>query len=264
MGWGVSHHQPDVAPELGALDPVFRLPSRHSQGDLYYQRGRVVEYELAQGDQNQGIVPQPGSRYETAVSGSGAHRQEVDYAGAELEGRLAALLDSARRPRTESRVGVNRHSMKNRKKNISGMGALPPNPRDLSLSRQDSWTGRRAAARHLGIPAPESALGLRLRRALPSAQVRSVYQGRVYKSLAVYTKNLTRPGAPSPPAQIRTCGITAYGSYLGCLTSKRTFGCGCRILALGIHRPTNDRNRAQIIRSRWLRRRSARYQCQIT
>src|SRR5579863_9615515 len=193
MGWGVSHHQPDVAPELGALDPVFRLPSRHSQGDLYYQRGRVVEYELAQGDQNQGIVPQPGSRYETAVSGSGAHRQEVDYAGAELEGRLAALLDSARRPRTESRVGVNRHSMKNRKKNISGMGALPPNPRDLSLSRQDSWTGRRAAARHLGIPAPESALGLRLRRALPSAQVRSVYQGRVYKSLAVYTKNLTRP-----------------------------------------------------------------------
>ncbi len=71
-------------------------------------------------------------------------------------------------------------------------------------------------------------------------------------------------GCPSPPAQIRTCGITAYGSYLGCLTSKRTFGCGCRILALGIHRPTNDRNRAQIIRSRWLRRRSARYQCQIT
>jgi hypothetical protein len=25
------------------------------------------------------------------------------------------------------------------------MGALPPNPRDLSLSRQDSWTGRRVA-----------------------------------------------------------------------------------------------------------------------
>jgi hypothetical protein len=25
------------------------------------------------------------------------------------------------------------------------MGGLPPNPRDLSLSRQDSWTERRAA-----------------------------------------------------------------------------------------------------------------------
>jgi hypothetical protein len=27
-----------------------------------------------------------------------------------------------------------------------------------------------------------------------------------------------------PPAQIRTCGATASGSYLGCLASKRTFG----------------------------------------
>jgi hypothetical protein len=27
-----------------------------------------------------------------------------------------------------------------------------------------------------------------------------------------------------PPAQIRTCGFPAYGSYLGCLTAKRTFG----------------------------------------
>jgi len=67
--------------------------------------------------------------------------------------------------------------MKNRNKNIFGMGALPPNPRDLSLSRQDSWTEEADYTCHLGIPAPESALGLRLRRALPSAQVRSVYQG---------------------------------------------------------------------------------------
>src|SRR3984893_536155 len=145
MGWGVSHDQPDVAPELGALDPVFRLPGRHSQSDLHHQRGRVAEYVAAQSDQDPGLVSQPGSCDETAVPGSGAHRQEVDHAGAELEGRLAALRDSARRPRSESGVDVNRHSMKHRKKNISGMGALPPNPRDLSLSRQDSWTERRAA-----------------------------------------------------------------------------------------------------------------------
>ena len=31
----------------------------------------------------------------------------------------------------------------------------------------------------------------------------------------------------SPPAQIRTCGVTAYGSHLGCLARKRTRGCGC-------------------------------------
>ena len=73
------------------------------------------------------------------------------------------------------------------------MEALPPNPRDFALSRQDSWTERRASARSLGIPAPESALGLRLRRALPSAQVRSVYQGRKIRNVAVYTKHLTLP-----------------------------------------------------------------------
>jgi len=31
---------------------------------------------------------------------------------------------------------------------------------------------------------------------------------------------------PAPPAQIRTCRITAYGSYLGYLASKRRFGWG--------------------------------------
>src|SRR6266705_4048815 len=145
MGSGVSDDQPDVAPELGTPDRIFRLSGGHSQGDLHDQRRRIAEHVAAESDQDARLVSQSGSRYETAVPGLGTHREKVDHAGAELEGRLAALLDSARRPRSESGVGVNRHSMKNRKKNISGMGALPPNPRDLALSRQDSWTGRRAA-----------------------------------------------------------------------------------------------------------------------
>ena len=33
------------------------------------------------------------------------------------------------------------------------------------------------------------------------------------------------------------------------MASKRTFGCGCRILALGIHRSTNGQNRSQVIGS---------------
>jgi hypothetical protein len=33
-------------------------------------------------------------------------------------------------------------------------------------------------------------------------------------------------GCPAPPAQIRTCPIRAYGSYLGCLTAKRWLGHG--------------------------------------
>ena len=39
--------QPDVAPELGSLDAVFRLPGRHSQGDLYDQRRGVAEHVAA-------------------------------------------------------------------------------------------------------------------------------------------------------------------------------------------------------------------------
>ena len=56
MGRDVSHDQPDVAPELGAPDAVFRLPGRHSQGDLYHQRGGVAEHVAAQGDQDAGLV----------------------------------------------------------------------------------------------------------------------------------------------------------------------------------------------------------------
>jgi hypothetical protein len=50
------------------------------------------------------------------------------------------------------------------------LGALPPNPRDLSLSRQNEGP-RRPIARPPLIPAAESALGLRPRSALSSAQV---------------------------------------------------------------------------------------------
>ena len=72
------------------------------------------------------------------------------------------------------------------------------------------------------------------------------------------------PVSPVPPAQIRTCRIAAYGSYLGCMASKRTLGCGCRMRALGIHASTSRRNRTQVKRRRCPRRRSARYQRQMT
>ena len=50
------------------------------------------------------------------------------------------------------------------------MGAPPPNPRDLSHSRQNDGARRQIAPPPL-IPAAESALGLRPRSALSSAQV---------------------------------------------------------------------------------------------
>ncbi len=49
------------------------------------------------------------------------------------------------------------------------LGALPPNPRDLSHSGQNEL--RRRLAPPPAIPAAESALGLRPRSALSSAQV---------------------------------------------------------------------------------------------
>src|SRR5664279_6576734 len=50
----------------------------------------------------------------------------------------------------------------------------------------------------------------------------------------------------------------AYGSYLGCLTAKRTFGQGCRIRGLGSHSSASWAIRSHVVRSFWLRRRSVR------
>jgi len=68
------------------------------------------------------------------------------------------------------------------------LGALPPNPRDFSLSRRDSWTARASWTCPCGIPAPESALGLRPRSALSSAQVRLVYQGHPLEKTWPFTQ----------------------------------------------------------------------------
>ena len=50
-----------------------------------------------------------------------------------------------------------------------------------------------------------------------------------------------------PPAQIRTCSITAYGSYRWCLASKRAQGYGCVIAGRGIHRLMSTLNRCQFV-----------------
>ena len=50
----------------------------------------------------------------------------------------------------------------------------------------------------------------------------------------------------APPAQIRTCPIRAYGSYLGCLTAKRLSGHGWRIRGFGSHSSIRRFIRAQL------------------
>ena len=55
-----------------------------------------------------------------------------------------------------------------------------------------------------------------------------------------------------PPAQIPACGITALGSYLGCVAAKRACGNGCTVRVWGIHRVAMRFILSQLIRVRWL------------
>lgn len=100
-------------------------------------------------------------------------------------------------------------------------------------------------------------------RSILVAQVESGLVRRQGKALTNFTRPLPAPDSDlteqgrgrerpcgRPPARIRTCGITAYGSYLGCLASKRASGYGCRILGLGIQRVTCGLNRFHVIRRR--------------
>src|SRR5215470_17370441 len=71
-------------------------------------------------------------------------------------------------------------------------------------------------------------------------------------------------GYPAPPAQIRTCGFPSSGSYLGCVTAKRASGQGWRMRGCGSHRLARRTMRSQVIRCRWLRRRSTRSHSHLT
>src|ERR1700722_13879775 len=70
--------------------------------------------------------------------------------------------------------------------------------------------------------------------------------------------------AERPPAQIRTGGIPAYGSHLGCLTRKRSDGHGWRILGGGSHSRARLSILSHVVTSFWLRRRSERRQRSTT
>ena len=67
-----------------------------------------------------------------------------------------------------------------------------------------------------------------------------------------------------PPAQIPACGITALGSYLGCVAAKRASGKGCITRTGGSHRCRIRTIRVQSTLVFWLRRRSAFSQYRVT
>src|SRR5579883_466857 len=69
------------------------------------------------------------------------------------------------------------------------IGGSAPNPRDFTLYRQDSLGAGTSCARSRRIPAAESALRLRLRRAVPSARVQPVYRLETSTRRETFTQN---------------------------------------------------------------------------
>src|SRR6478609_3684021 len=200
MGRDLSYHQPDVAPELGAPDTVFCIPGRHSQGDIHDQRDRVTEHVAAQSNQDTGIVSDRGCGAEVAVPGAGTYCQEVDHAGAELEGSLAAFCDSAGRPGSTRRFGlawrnlVGRHSAARRRARAGGARS---NARDQGVASEKGCclllfyklerpkTKKNCGPWKSGNPKPGFPLSHR-----PECLRRK-------EKTAVYTKRLTHPSRQS-------------------------------------------------------------------
>ena len=95
----------------------------------------------------------------------------------------------------------------------------------------------------------ESSCADMLKGAVGAADACTYIQWRVFPRSDTVGHDCGRnAGCPAPPAQIRTSGFPAYGSYLRCLASNRVSGYGCTIRGLGIHRLAKDRKRDQGMR----------------
>ena len=100
---------------------------------------------------------------------------------------------------------------------------------------------------------PQHAWAMAAAEPPPSGTMPTLYQSR----------GRDRP-CGRPPAQIPACGITALGSYLGCVAAKRASGKGCITRTGGSHRFRIRTIRVQSILVFWLRRRSAFSQYRVT
>ena len=91
----------------------------------------------------------------------------------------------------------------------------------------------------------------------------AVVQDWLARHSAAQSRGRDRP-CGRPPAQIPACGITALGSYLGCVAAKRASGKGCITRTGGSHRFRIRTIRVQSTLVFWLRRRSAFSQYRVT
>ena len=87
-----------VAERLGACDTVPRVPRRGPARDLHDQRDRGLEPPTAQGDQDQGQLPDRGRRPQARLPRAAKRRPAMDQ-DPELDHGAARVQDPLRRPR---------------------------------------------------------------------------------------------------------------------------------------------------------------------
>jgi transposase-like protein len=87
VGGELPGHRPFVALELVAGGADVRLPGGDQAGDLHDEHDRVVEHDLAEGDEESLAVPERRGGLQADVPGAEEHQQEVDNADQELERR---------------------------------------------------------------------------------------------------------------------------------------------------------------------------------
>ena len=102
VGPAVPGHHPGVAERLGARDPVPGVPRRGPPRDLHHQRDRGAQPPAAQGDQDQGQLPQRGRRPQARLPRAAERRPAMDP-NAELDDGAARVQDPLRRPRPRHR-----------------------------------------------------------------------------------------------------------------------------------------------------------------
>src|SRR4051812_19973643 len=88
-----------MAERLGVRHAVSCLPARSASSGLYDERDRGAQQAAAQGDQDEGTLPQRGGRQETDLPRHRQRRAGVDK-DAQLDDRVARVQDPLRRPTT--------------------------------------------------------------------------------------------------------------------------------------------------------------------
>ena len=150
-----------------------------------------------------------------------------------------------------------RRSVRRAERGNPGRGRARPQDA-TSQGRSGSTLGHGSRAHHVRLGDPDA----RRARDCRSVSGHRRTWGTGFRTIAVGT-GLSSGVRPAPRADPSERNYRT-GLLPRVLASKRSSGQGCRMRTGGIHRWASRRIRCQLVRSRWLRRRSARCQCRVT